>query len=339
MTTPGDATVYRYVSDGQMAAAAARDAMARTKRPPLWFAIGVIGFAVGFVASYRGNRASLPYYRAEVIRIAIGWGLVFVILAVGAALLGIVLGRTAIRRHMRRLYPVGSETEVELADETLVLRRPSGARTIPYGDIRIVRSREHALWIFVRGRPMAEALPASLLPPDAVDGIRARSVGAVPVSTSTPEIASGRQAVVPARWASHVAAMTLRRNVVRPKFWARVGLGILVSIPMAMVGGRGWLALTPTLALLSLGLSYLQTRRSVAWALPVGSVQSVEVQDDRLVSRSPRWSRVIPLADIRRVDLRDDVVFLEMTTRPPLLVLPRNLVPDSLIDQHRGARV
>lgn len=338
MTTPGEPTVYRFVSDGRMAVDVNRDAMARMNRPFVWLAASVASFTVGFGLSYQANRDSLPYYRGEVIRIATGWGLVFVALTAGAVLLGLALGRRSNRWRMRRLYPEGSATEVELTADALILRRPSGTRSIPYGDIRKVKSRERVQWLVVRRRPLTEALPASLLPPDALDAIRARSRGAVPFSSSPPPTGPARQLVVPEHWASHVAAATVRRTLGRPRFWVRLGLAILVSIPMGLLGGRAWLALAPALALVSLAVVHLQTRRSIASTLPPGSLAATEVHQDRLVSRSAHWTRVIPFDAIRRIDVRGDVVFIEMTTVPPLLVLARELVPDDLIERHSVSR-
>jgi hypothetical protein len=315
-----------------MARDVSRDTVGRMRRPLPWAAAAVLSFTVGSVSSYRGNRASLPYYRAEVIRIAVGWGLVFVVLMAAAALLGLALSVTQLRRRAVRLYPEGAETEVELTEEALVLRRASGVRSIPYADIRTVKPRERVLWIVVSRRPLAEPLPADLLPPAAVDAIRARSRGAVPASTAPAPTGPLRQIVVPQHWASHVAAATVRRHLRRPRFWTRLALGIVVSIPMAVIGGRAWLAVAPVLALLSLAVAFVQTRRVITWALPPGSTTSAEIHHDRVISRSVRWTRDIPLADIRRIDVRGNVVFFEMTTRPPLLALARELVPADLID-------
>lgn len=338
MAGPGEPTVHRYVSDGRLADAVNRDAMARVTSPVLWIATAVVGFGVGFVTAYRANRASLPYYRADVIRIAVGWGLAFVAIVMGAALLGIVLGRRLNQRRMRRLFPTGSETEVELTEDALVLRRPSGARSIPYRDIRRIRSREHVQWLVVRTRPLTEPLPARLLPPDALDAVLARSRGAVALSASPVPTGPIRQFVVPSGWAGHVAAMTVRRTLGRPRFWTRLGLGFLVSIPMALLAADAWLALAPAVALLSLALAFVQTRRSIASALPPGSVASTELHHDRLVSRSTRWTRVIQFDDIRGLDVLDDVVFIEMMTAPPLLVLARELVPDDVVEQRLVSR-
>ena len=151
-----------------------------------------------------------------------------------------------------------------------------------------------------------------------------------PSSATPPPTGPTREFVVPDSWASHVAMATLRRTVTRPRFWTRVGLGILVTIPLALAGGRGWLALAPAVALISLAVTYLRTERSVAAALPAGSVATTKFLDGCLVSRTAHSARTIRYDEIRRIDVRDEVVFLEMATEPPLLVLPRALVPDDL---------
>ena len=146
-----------------------------------------------------------------------------------------------------------------------------------------------------------------------------------------------RQFVVPDRWASRVASMMVARTARRRGFWLRLAAGFLVTIPMAQIGGRAWLVLSPAVAIVSLAVVHLRTRRSIAEALPPGSLTSTEAHGDRLVARNPRGSRVIRYDDVRRIDVRGDVVFIEMTTAPPLLVLPRALVPDDLLERPRNA--
>jgi len=338
VTNPGKPAAYRYVSDGTMAGALNRDAVARANLPVAGSVLGLVGFGVGFYASFDSNRASLPYHRGEVVRIALVWGLACSAIWLAAGVVALVVARAANRQRMRRLFPTGSVTEVRLEQDALVLTRPGGTRTIPYGRIRRVRAYEHTRWIVARERPIVEVLPAGLLPPDALDLIEARSRGVVPVSTPSPPTASARQVAVPENWARHVAWMTLTRNLRRPRFWVRLGLGLLVSAPIALVAGPAWLALAPAVALLSVTFGYVHTLRAMAEAAPPGSLISTEAHDDRLITRNPRWSRLIPFDHIRGIDVHGDLVFLEMTTAPPLLVMARELVPDDLIERHRASR-
>jgi hypothetical protein len=250
-----------------------------------------------------------------------------------AGMAGSVLGRVMNRRRMRRLYPSGSVTEARLEPDALVLTRQATTRTIPYSRIRQIRAREHAQHLVVRGRPTVEVLPPHFLPPEALETIRARASGAVPLSSAPPPTGPTRQITVPDGWATHVAVLTLRETVSTPRFWARLGLSLVVSALMASAAGVAWLALGPGLALLALAVAHVRTRRAIAAALPSGSLASVEVLDDRLVSRTSRWAREIRFDEVRAVEIRSDVVFLTMASIPPLLVLARDLVPDEVLDR------
>jgi hypothetical protein len=313
-----------------------RDLMARAHLPVAGSALALISFAVGFYSSFDSNRDSLPYYRGEVVRIALVWGLVFAAILLIAGLIGVFLGRGVNRRRMRRLFPTGSVTQVRLDRDALVLTRPGTTRTIPYGRIRRVKLYEHTQWIMVRGRPLVEVLPAGLLPDEAVETLQARASGAVPLSWSPPATGPARQMVVPAGWATHVAGVDVRNTLSKPRFWVRLGLAILVSTPIAYAAGTAWLALGPALALLSSRLAYVRTRDAMAASMPSGSVARLEVLDDRMVSRTARWAREIRFDEVREVHIRGDVVFLAMTTTPPRLALARELLPDVVIDRLRG---
>jgi len=319
-----------------MASGLNRDSLARMNRPVVWAAFTLVGFGVGFYASFDSNRASWPYYRGEVIRIALVWGLVVAALMIPAALLGLAMGRATNRWRMRRMFPTGSVTEIRLDPDALVLTRPGTTRTIPYGRIRRVKLYEHTHWIVVRGRPLVEVLPAGLLPGEAVEILQARASGAVPLSWTSPPMGPVLRMVVPDSWAAHVAAVTVREIVGKPRFWVRLGLAVLVSATIAYAAGIEWLALGPALALVAFMVAYVRTRDAMAVAMPSGSVASMEVLDDQLVSRTARWAREIPFDEVREVRVRDDVVFLAMTGTPPLLALARELVPDAVIERLRA---
>jgi hypothetical protein len=180
--------------------------------------------------------------------------LAFAIVLVLALLLGMQLGRGTTRRRMRGLFPVGSVTELVLDGDRLELRRPGGTRTIPLTSVRRVQSRRHRLhWLVVRRRPMVEVLPADLLPREVVDVIEARARAAVPLSWLTAPTGPTRRVVVAGGWAAHVARMRVGTSLVNARFWT--------------------------------------ARRAIADAMPAGSVATVEVLDDRVVSRVARWAR------------------------------------------------
>jgi len=313
-----------------------RDVLGRVNRPLVWVAAALVGFGFGFVASFDANRDSLPYHRGEVVRIALFWGLVIATVLVLAVLVGVVVGRTANRLRMQRLFPSGSVTEVVLAQDALVVTRPAGTRTIPYSRIRRVQVHEHTQWIVVRGRPTVEILPAGLLPPDAIETVQARASGADPLSWSREPGGSERRIVVPDGWAAQVATANVREILHGSRFRVRAGLFVLASAPIAYVAGAGWLGLGPVLALAALGSTYVRTRRAMAAALPSGSTTGVEVLDDRMISRTARWAREIRFDDVREVKVRGGVVFLRMRSSPPLLALARDLVPDDVLERLRA---
>jgi hypothetical protein len=294
----------------------------------------LLAFAAGFGSSVQSNRRSLPDYRGEVVLIALAWGVAFAALLVAACLLGLALGRARTRRRMVRLFPHGSVTEVRLEQDALQLTRPTTTRTIPYDGVRRVRRYEHTRWIVVRGRPVVEVLPPSLLPDEAADTLEARAVGAVPLSWSPAPTGPVRDLLVPDGWAAHVAGLTVRSILATPRFWLRVGIAGLVSVVLAYAAGAAWVAaLWPALALLALTVAYTRTRSVLAVAMPGASVASLEVLDDRLVSRTARWARDIRYAEVRGVEVRGDVVFLTMASAPRRLALPRDLLPDAVLER------
>lgn len=335
MTDPGTPVTYRYLSDGQMPIGVDRDTMARVNRPLAWSATALVGFGLGFSLLLDANRASLPYHRGEVVLFSLLSGLVVALVAVVAGLVGLMIGRAVNRAHTRRLFPTGSVTELRLEQDAVVLTRPATTRTIPYDRVRRVRRYEHTRWVVVRGRPLVEVLPASLLPDEAVEILEARAAGAQPLTWSSAPTGPVRDLVVPDEWAAHVAGLTVQATLRTPRFWARLGLAVLVSVVVVYGAGPMWLAVVPALALLSLTVAYLRTRAALSRAMPSGSIASIEALDDRLVSRTARWTRDIRFDEVRGVDVRSDVVFLTMTSAPRRLALARELLPDAVLERFR----
>jgi hypothetical protein len=336
MTDPGTPVTYRYVSDGQMPTVLDRETMARVNRPLAWSATAFVGFGLGSTLLLGANRASLPYHPGEVVLLSLLSGVVMALVMVIAGLVGMIIGRAVSRARMRRLFPTGSVTEVRLEQDALVLTRPASTRTVPYDRVRRVRRYEHTRWVVVRARPFVEVLPASLLPDQAVEILEARAAGARPPAWSPAPTGPVRDLVVPEGWAAHVAAVSVRATLRSPRFWARLGLALLVAGVAAHAAGPLWLAVGPALALIAVTVAYLRTREAMARATPSGSVASIETLDDRLVSRTARWTRDIRFDEVRAVDVHDDVVFLVMTSAPRRLALARALLPDAILERLRS---
>jgi hypothetical protein len=339
VTIPGPATTYRYVADGQLKAEVHREAttLRRHSRLLLPFAIG--GVVLGVGASLTTYHASLSHYFGKVVLIGVVWGLVwFAGTAVLVAVLAVPLAIVMKRRMMTRLFPDGSVTEVELSDDSLVLRRPARTRAVPYRAVIRVRATESFLNVTLRGRPRVEVLPLGLLPDDAIEFIRARARGAWPLSAALGDGSPTRQVMVPAGWAAHVAAVHARAAVGSINFLARVGLALLVSAGLALVAGIGWMVVTPLLALLAVAVTYARTRRAIATAMPTGSVATTEFLDDRFISRTARWAREIRFDDIHALEVRGDVVLIAIGSESGKLAMARALIPDDALDRLRGNR-
>lgn len=327
--------MYRYVSDGEMAVAINKDARARVLRPMALAGLAFFTFMIGFglyVFSYRGF---LPHHLGEVLRNASLSGLTLTLFPVVTLSAAIPLALTGNSRRMRRLFPYGSVTEVAVGEDALVVKRPSGARSISYAEIRMVQDAKHIQWVMTRGRRRVEVLPAHLLPPDVIEQIRARSAGMSPVpEVSTPPI-STRNWIVPPGWAAHAAAAHTLMALRRPdrRFWLRLARMLAVFTCVALVAGSGWLLAVPTLLVLGLVLSYVRTRRMIAAALPGGSEASTEFHEDRFVSRNALGAREIPFDHVRGVQVRGDVVFLQLANLAGRLIVARELIPDDELER------
>jgi len=332
VTTSGPATTYRYIADGQLTARADRAATARLRRPLLIVALVLVGLVLGVGASLVTSAASLPHYLGRVLLIGVVWGLAWVIgVVVLVAALAVPLAKIINRRMVMRLFPDGSVTEVELGKDSLVLMRPTRTRAVPYRTIFRVRATECFLRFELRGRPLAELLPHGLLPDDAVEFIRARARGAWPLAAALGEGNPTRQVVVPAGWATHVAAVHTRAAMRSTSFLARLGLTLLVSAGLAVLAGPAWLVVAPLLALLNVAVTYARTRRAIATALPTGSVATTEFLEDRFIARNARWAREIRFDDIGSLDVCGDVLLLQLASGSGKLAIARALVPDDTL--------
>jgi hypothetical protein len=332
VTISGSGTTYRYVADGVLKSQVHREATALRRHRRLMSALVVVGLVLGVGASVITYHASLSQHFGKIMLVGVVWGLVWVAVIVMLVVVLVVPLTIVINRRMvTRLFPDGSVTEVELDEDSLVLRRPTRTRSVPYRAVIRLRATECFLGLALRGRPRVELLPLGLLPDDAIEFIRARARGAWPLSAPLGHGSATRQVVVPEGWANHVAAVQTRAEMSRPKFWTRVGLAFLVSAGLAVLTGSGWLVvIAPGMALFAVAVTFARTRRAIATAMPTGSVASTEFLDDRLISRNARWAREIRFDDIRAVDGRGDVVFLETSSRSGKIVIARALIPDDV---------
>lgn len=333
MTVPGATTTYRYVADGSLVAGANRAAMARLRNPWLIAAFVLVGLIVGTGSSLSVNAVSLPYHPGRVLLIGLLWGLGW--LLVVAMLIGVLvvpLGRVANRRMVRRRFPDGSVTEVELGRDTLVIRRPARTRSAPYGAIRRVRANRSFVVVELHGRLLPELLPLGLLPDDAIDLIRTRSRGVRP-ATAVAAGVPDREMVVPAGWSAHVAGVATRAALRTRGLWVRFGLALLVALLLAAVADPAWLLLVPVLTLPTLVHVHGGTSRAVARAMPTGSVASTEFSTDRFVSRNVGGVREIRFDDIRSTYVRGDVVLLRLVSSPQPVAIARSLVPEDQLER------
>ena len=329
MTISGATPVYRYVADGELVAASSRESMVRLRRV-LW-AVVPVGLLVGLGLSLAVNAASVPNHLGEVLVIGAAWGLLWVLAVL--ALFGVVvpLARLSSQRQMARMFSDGSLTEVELDEDFLVIRRPTGARSVPYRSIFRISTRGSFLRVERRGHLMAELLPLGLLPESAIELIRLRSRGLWP---QTVELgAPDREWMVPTSWSAHVAAVVTGDAVRGARFWARCLLAFSASVLLAAGDGPLWLVLAPTLAILSLARTYAGTRRAVASALPTGSVASTEFLEDRFISRNSGGVREIRFGNIHRVKVRHDVVLLRLLRGPKMMAIAQDLVPEDQLER------
>jgi hypothetical protein len=339
VTTSGPGATYRYVADGRLAQETLSKGRARARSPLAVATLVVVGLTLGVATSLSVNAASLPTYRSRVVLIGVVWGLAWALL--GAAIIAVLVGPVAAvvaRRTIGRTFAVGSVTEVELAEDALVLRRPTGIRTVPYR--RIFRLRKAGMWlrVEVRGRVLAELLPVGLLPDAAIDYVRARARGASPLADVGDQGRPDHEWVVPAGWAAHAAATHARETLRTRRFWIRVGIALLVAASLAAVAGPAWLLVVPLFASLFVAVTYGQARKAVAAVLPTGSVASTRFLDDRFVSSNAGGTREISYDDVRRADLRGDVVVLTLSSQRGRMLIARDLVPDEIREQFAGAQ-
>lgn len=328
MTIVGGTRTYRYVADARLAAAAKGEAIAALRSPRLLVSFAFVGLLLGIGASISANAASLPDHRDRVILIGTVWGLGWALVVL---LLVLLLANAINRRMMVRLFPLGSSTEVEVGRDSLVIRRPTGTRSVPYQAIFRVRARRSVLRIELRGRPVAELLPNGLLPADEIEFIHLRSRGLWPLASAPEQRSPDRTFVVPPRWAAQVAGVVTRDALRGAEFWVRFGLTLLVSVLLATLGGRVWLFLAPVLSIAGLLYAYVGTHRAVAATLPAGALASADFLEDRLITRNSVGLREIPIATIRAMDIYGDVVLLRLRSGTKTVAIALCLIPDDLL--------
>jgi hypothetical protein len=330
---------YRYVADGQLTSQLTREATSLRRLGRLALALAVVGLVLGIGASLTTYHASLSQYFGRIMLIGLVWGLAwFAAVAVLLAAVGVPLAVVINRWWVRRLFPEGSVTEVELGEDSLTFRRPAGTRSVPYQAVIRPRAGGSLLRFELRGRPRVEWVPLGLLPDDAIDFIVARARDAWPLSATLGTGNVTRQFTVPPGWAAHVAAAHTRSALASAKVWVRIGLALVAVVGLALVAGIGWIAVAPLPGLLAVAVTYERTRRAIATAMPIGSVTTSEFLDDRVIIRNARWAREIRFGDISTIDVRGDVVFLGTASGPKRIAVARALIPDDALALLRGSR-
>lgn len=332
VTGSGNAQTYRYVARDGDPPGLDRQALARVRSPRLVGGLVLTGLVLGVGASLIANAASLPQFLVRVLLIGAAWGLAWVAVVVLVfVVLGLPLANRLNRRAARRLFPPGSVTEVELNGDTLVIRRPTGSRSVPYRAVRRVRTTAAYLVLEARSAPFGELLPRGMLPEEAVELIRARSRDTVSEMTVVGLGDPTRQMAVPDGWATHVATLHTAALMSGVRFWGRIALTLLLVVPLAFISGPEWLLLIPTVTGVLIAVTFVRTQRAIAAALPPGSKMSSHVRDDRLITRNVGGSREIPFDQVRSVDVRGDVVFLRLSDGPVALAIARSLIPDETL--------
>ena len=331
MTTPQPVATYRFEADAGLAARLYGERLRRLRHPGLLVALLVSGLVLGVGASVLTNAAVWSYYPGRILLIGVVWGLCWVLVVLlSVVVLLLPLVKVINGRSVRKRYPPGSVTEVEIGEDELVVRRPSGSRSLPYAQIRKVRRFGSIVSVEVRGRFLPELLLTELLPEEAVEVVRARAGRRPRVrepGVGLEDDEPTRRMVVPPGWAAHLAAVHTRRAVRGRRFWARVGLLTLAATVLAALAGPAWLMAVPALALVIVLATYAQARRAIGAALPAGSVATTQVLDDRFVSRNAGGTREIRFDDVRSVEVSGDVLLLELASQPGNMLIARDWSP------------
>lgn len=336
MTTSGPGATFRHVADGSSLPGLHRVALVPLRSPRALAVLVLVGLALGvWAAAVSIDRPGS--HLGAVLYAGVVWGLLWTVAVASVVLLLVVpVALVLNRRTVRRQFPSGSVTEVELGRDALVLRRPTGFSAVPYRSIYKVREIGPLLRIEVRGRTRAELLPLGLLPAEAIGFLRAKARGTWPVLVPEGSGEPTRQLVVPTGWAGHVAAVRTRELASDTAFWLRLTLVLLLSLPLTWLGGPWWAATAPVAGLVALGLTYAQTRRIIARAQPTGSLASTDFLADRYVSRSVGGVREVRYADIRSLDFRGDVALVRLVHTPGPLLMARALIPDEVLERLPG---
>lgn len=316
----GSGRVFTYSSDGTLP----RTWRVRSPLTLVLLALALVG--VGVVSSVRVNADSLPDYRVQVVLIGLVWGVTMVAITGLMVVLVVLAHRHLVRRTMSRLFPAGSTTEVELGEDALVIRRPTGEVALPYR--AMVRVRANPLWIkvFCRGRARPELLPGRLLPAPALDLLRSR-VGLAPATAAVPDHEPTRTMLVPTGWAAHLAAVHRGAMVRSAGFWVSMPAFLLLGGLLGLLISPWWWLLVPVLVLVRLLVADARTRKVLARALPDGSTASTYVLEDRFVSRNAGGTREILFADVSSASVHDDVVVLRLRSARGRFLIARTLLP------------
>jgi hypothetical protein len=330
VTSSGPPATFRYLSDGRLGDQLTRERLTRLRRPPFVVPVVILGLAFGLWAA---RSQSDPFW---LLAFGIAYCLLFLaFLAVVFLVLVVPISVVGNRGWAARHFPAGTVTEVELGDDALLVWGAGGARTIPYSTVFLVKRAGALVRIQQRGHLVPMLLPATTLPDEAIEFVRTRARGAWPALAAPDEPAPTRKFVVPPGWASHVAVAHVSDYLPRSRFLVRLGAVALVAAVLAVLAGPVWLLAVPAYAAVICVGTYVQTRARFSAILPEGSVMTSRVYDDRLVTSNAGGVREIGFDDVERVQVRADLVLLELDSRPGVTLIARTLVPDDVIARMR----
>jgi hypothetical protein len=333
VSTPTPFATYRYVADGSLTSGPISRRSRALRNPLLLVAFVAFGLAFGLFEAFATYSESTSQYFGRIVRIGLWWGLYWIVFtaALMAALVAVLRWRE--RRRLRRLFPAGSTTEVTVTADDLVIAGPTGARTISFERMTVVKTLDRFLVICLRSM-RSELIPIGVLSEEAVAYVSARAQGVWPAADQPTQGEDVRTFVVPDGWAGHLATVYTRFALARRGFLVRFGLTAVVVALIALALDPWWLLLGPALlGVIVVGL-YGGTRRNALRAVPSGSIATLELLEDGFISRNASGSRETRYADVHAFEVRGDVALVRTSARSWRL-MALALFPDDIVERMR----